>query len=313
MTSTKIEVKEPTRKHLLLTDLKKNKSIYLMLVPVVAYYLLFHIVPMTGLAISFQNYNPARGVFGSDWVGLKHFVDFLSSYYAFRIIRNTLLISLYTLAVSFPAPIILALMLNEVRSVPFKRSVQTITYLPYFVSLVIVCGIARDFLRLDGVINQLIKLVGLKGTPFLLYPQWFRTVYVGTEVWQGIGWGSIIFLAALSAINPELYDSADIDGAGRWRKLWSITLPSIMPTIVILLILRIGSLMFVGHEKILLLYSPATYETADVISTFVYRKGILDLNFSYSTAVGFFNSVTNFILLIIANLISRKLDQESLW
>jgi putative aldouronate transport system permease protein len=294
-------------------DLYYNRHIYIMLLPVVIYYILFHYQPMYGAQIAFKNYSPASGIWSSTFVGLKHYYAFFRSYYAFRIIRNTIVLNVLNIIFGFPAPIILALLLNEIINNRFKRVVQTVTYLPHFISLVVVCGIILDFLARDGVVNELIGFLGIKPIPFMLQPEWFRFVYVSSGIWQQIGWGSIIYLAALSGINPELYEAARVDGAGRWRQTLSITIPGIAPTIIIMLILRMGRMMNVGLEKVLLLYNSNTYETADVISTFVYRKGLLEMSYSYSTAVDLFNSVINFLMLVIVNRISRKVTETSLW
>ncbi len=291
----------------------KHKYVYLMLLPVLAYYFLFHYVPMAGSIIAFKNYAPGRGILDSPWVGLANFKDFFQSVYLWRLIRNTLTINLYELLFGFPAPIILALMLNEVRSRFFKRSVQTITYLPHFISVVVTVGIVLDFFSSDGIINALVTAFGGKPLSYMTEPNLFYSIYVGSNVWQQLGWKSIIYLAALSAIDPTLYEAANVDGAGRWAKLKHITLPGMMPIIVIMLILQIGNMMSVGFEKVMLMYNPSIYETADVISTFVYRKGLQDMNYSYSTAVGLFNSAINFTLLILANTISRKVSENSLW
>jgi len=282
-------------------------------IPVLAYYIIFHYGPMYGVIIAFKNFTPARGILGSPWVGLQWFKDFFSSYYFGRLLRNTLLINIYSLIFSFPAPIILALLLNELRSQKFKKAVQTISYLPHFISLVVICGMIVNFTARDGIINDIIAFFGGERTTMLLRPELFRSIYVISGIWQSVGWSSIIFLAALSGIDVELYQAAVIDGANRWHQVWHVTLPGILPTIVILLIMRIGSLMSVGYEKIILLYNSSIYETADVISTFVYRKGLLEANYSYSSAVGLFNSVINFLLLIIANWVSRKVNETSLW
>lgn len=295
------------------TDFLRNRYVYLMALPVVAYYVIFHYVPIYGLVIAFKDFSPRVGILESEWVGLEHFASFFNSYYAVRVIRNTILINVYQLVFSFPAPIILALLLNEVRSSTYKRSIQTITYLPHFISLVVVCGFIKDFTASDGVINDIIAFFGGERSGLLGQPELFRTIFVSSGIWQEIGWGSIIYLAALAGIDPGLYESATIDGAGRLKQTWYITLPGIMPTIVILLILRIGKMMSVGFEKIILLYSPITYETADVISSFIYRRGLVGFEYSYATAVGLFNSIINFLMLIGANWLSRKYSETSLW
>ncbi len=294
-------------------DLKRNRYVYLMLAPVVAYYLIFHYGPMYGAQIAFRDFSPAKGIWGSRWVGLAHLQSFIKGFYFTRLLRNTLLINILDLLFGFPAPIVLALLLNEVRWDPFKRFVQTITYMPHFISMVVVIGILADFTARDGLVNNVLSAFGVAATPFLQAPGWFRGLYVGSGIWQNVGWGSIIYLAALASIDPTLYEAAMVDGAGRLRQLWHITLPGIAPTIIILLILRVGNMMSVGYQKIILMYNPLTYETADVISTYVYRKGILEMGFSFSAAVGLLNSVINFALLILANSISRRVNETSLW
>ncbi|MGG1554702.1 ABC transporter permease subunit [Paenibacillus ferrarius] len=285
-----------------------------MLLPVVVYYVVFYYVPMYGLQIAFKDYSPGTGFLHSDWVGLKHFRDFFGSHYFLRILRNTLLISLYDLLFTFPASIVLALLLNELRSAVLKRTVQTITYMPHFISIVVVSGMLVDFLARDGLINNLLSSwFGLEPIAFLQESSWFRSVYISSNIWQNIGWGSIIYLSAMSGIDPSLYEASRVDGTNRWRQTFHITLPGIMPTVVILLILQIGHFMSIGADKILLLYNPTTYETADVIGTFVYRKGILESNFSYSAAVGLFNSLINFTLLVTANALSRRTSDNKLW
>ncbi|WP_257345930.1 ABC transporter permease [Pseudalkalibacillus decolorationis] len=294
-------------------DLKRNKNIYIMVLPVVIYYLVFHYGPMYGLQIAFKNFNTSEGIWASEWIGFDHFVEFFNSFYFWRLIKNTFLINFYELIFAFPAPIILALLLNEIRKMWFKRAVQTISYLPHFISVVVVVGMLVDFTARDGLINELLVGFGLEPISFLQEADWFRAVYIGSGIWQGIGWGSIIYLAAMSNINPALYEAARIDGAGRLKQALHITIPGIAPIIIILFILQMGSMLSVGFEKIILMYNPITYETADVISTYVYRKGILEASFSFSAAVGLFNAVINFSLLILANRISRRTSETSLW
>ncbi|WP_245773134.1 ABC transporter permease [Paenibacillus catalpae] len=284
-----------------------------MMLPVIAYYIIFHYVPMYGALIAFKEYSPMKGILGSDWVGLKHFHDFFSSYYFTRILKNTLVISLYSLIFEFPAPILLALLINEVQSKTFKKVAQTITYMPYFISLVVICGIITDFTNADGIINRLFMLFGYDGQAMLQKPELFRPIYILSEIWQRIGWESIIYIAALMSIDQEQYEAARMDGASRLKQIFYITLPGILPTITIMFILRMGNMLNVGFEKIILLYNPVTYNTADVISSFVYRKGLLEFGWSYSSAVGLFNSVVNLALLVTANYISRKVNKSSLW
>ena len=302
------------------SDLRKNKALYMMLIPALVFYIIFCYGPMYGAIIAFKDYSPSLGIMGSEWVGLKHFISFFKSAYFWRILRNTLTISFSTLVFGFPAPIILALLINELKSKKYAKLTQTITYLPHFISLVVVCGMIKDFTLNTGLINNiLVMLTGgaWKPTTLLNEPGFFVPIYVISDIWQGVGWGSIIYLSALAGIDQELYEAATIDGAGRWRQTIHVTIPGILPMIVIMLILRIGGLLNVGYEKIILLYNQATFETADVISTFVYRRGLLaeggSNQWSYSTAVGLFNSVINFILIIAANRISRKLTDTSLW
>lgn len=309
----KPQIDKNSFKYRAVRDLKLNKYVYLMLLPVVAYYIIFHYGPMYGLQIAFKDFSPGLGMFKSPWVGFQHFESFFESYYFWRLLRNTLLISFYELLFAFPASIILALLLNELKSVMFKRAVQTITYMPHFISIVVISGMLVDFLARDGLINNILAWFGFEPIPFLREPGWFRTVFIGSGIWQNVGWGSIIYLSAMSSIDPSLYEAAKVDGANRWRQTLHITLPGIMPTVIILLILQIGTFMSVGTEKILLLYNSTTYETADVIGTFVYRKGILEANFSYSAAIGLFNSIINFGLLVLANAISRKTSETRLW
>ncbi|MCI8442517.1 MAG: sugar ABC transporter permease [Provencibacterium sp.] len=291
----------------------RYKYVYLMFVPVAIYYMMFHFIPMAGAVIAFEDYSPRGGLFGSDWVGLQHFKDFFGSVYFWRLMRNTLVINLYGLFFGFPAPIILALMLSEVRKTGFKRTVQTITYMPHFISVVVAAGIILDFFAFDGLVNEVLKLLGINPQMFMTEPNYFYGIFVGSGIWQNVGWDSIIYLSTISAIDPTLYEAAVVDGAGRWAKLRHVTFPGILPTIIIMLILRIGNMLSVGFEKVLLLYNPSIYETADVISTYVYRMGLLNNDYSYSTAVGLFNSVVNFTLLVGANYFSKKMGDNSLW
>jgi len=294
-------------------DLRRNRYIYLMLAPVIAYYVIFHYGPMYGAIIAFKDYSPAQGILGSPWIGLQNFQDFFGSVYIVRLIRNTLAINVLDILFGFPAPIILALLLNELTTPHFKRWVQTITYLPHFMSLVVVVGIMIDFLARDGLINNLLRIGGIQSTAFMQNASWYWILYVGSSIWQSVGWGSIIFLAAIANVDPSLYEAAVVDGANRWRQMWHVTLPGIMPMIITLLILRIGMMMSVGYEKTILMYNPSTYDTADVISSYVYRKGVLGMDYGFSAAVGLFNSVINFAFLFAANRLSRRANQMTLW
>lgn len=294
-------------------DWKRNRSLYLMVLPVILFYILFHYKPMYGAIIAFQDYNPRQGVTGSEWVGFDQFIRFFTSPYFGRLRKNTLLLSVYGIIFGFPAPIILALLLNELRARRFKKTVQTITYLPHFISLVVVTGIIKDFTQSTGLINDIIVMFGGERSSLIQNPALYRTIYIVSDIWQGIGWGSIIYLSALSGVDQQLYEAASIDGAGRWKQLIHVTLPGIAPTIVIMLIMRMGQLLGTGYEKTILLYNEATYETADVIASYIYRVGILERNWSYSTAIGLFNSVINLALLIATNKISRRVSETSLW
>lgn len=294
-------------------DLNRHWRIYLMALPVIAYYLIFHYGPMYGLQIAFKDFSPAKGVLDSPWVGLKHFDAFFNGIYFWRLIKNTILLNLYDLLFGFPAAIILALLLNEIRHSVFKRVVQSISYLPHFISIVVVAGMMIDFLSRDGLINQLTGFFGIGEIDFMQDEHWFRFLFVSSGIWQGIGWGSIVYLAAIATIDPTLYEATRMDGAGRWKQTLHITIPGMMPTIVILFILQVGNLLTVGSEKVLLLYNPLTYGTADVISTYVFRKGVLEASYSFTAAVGLFNSVISFILIVAANSVVKRISDNKLW
>jgi putative aldouronate transport system permease protein len=297
----------------LFVDIRNNKLLYVMLLPVLLYYVVFHYFPMYGSIIAFKDFSPRLGIWGSDWAGAENFKTFFTGMYFWRTVKNTVLISFYELLFGFPAPIILALLLNEVRRSLFKRAVQTVTYLPHFISIVVIAGMVKEFTSSDGIVNDIIAFFGGERMSLLLEPEAFRSIYVSSGIWQQIGWGTIIYLAALTGIDQEQYEAAKMDGAGRWRQMLNVTLPGLMPTIVILLILSVGRIMNVGFEKIILLYTPSTYETADVISSYVYRVGLQEFNYSFSAAVGLFNSIINFVLVICSNWLSRRLNDTSLW
>ena len=294
-------------------DFKRNKFKYLLVLFPVIYMLIFAYKPMYGLIIVFQKYRPSAGIDGSPWVGFDNFIRFFKDIYFWRLLRNTFSISMLSIVFSFPMPIILALLLNEVRSSKFKRTVQTITYMPHFIAIVVVCSLIKTFTASNGVINDLIAALGGERTNLLANGSLFYPIYIISGVWQNIGWDSIIYLAALSSIDQEQYEAARVDGAGRMKQMWYITLPGLLPTISMLLVLRLGSVLSVGFEKILLLYQPGIYEVADVISTYVYRKGLLDADFSYSSAVGLFNSLVNIVFLLVSNRLSKKLGQNGLF
>jgi putative aldouronate transport system permease protein len=275
-------------------DLRLNKYVYIMAVPIILFYVVFHYLPMAGVVIAFQKFNAFKGILGSEWVGLQHFQDFLTSPYAYRVIRNTLLI-------------------NEISNSAFKKTIQSVSYMPHFISLVVICGMLTDFSSSAGVINDIIQAFGGERTNLLMDKELFRTIFVSSGIWQEVGWGSIIYLATLSAVDPSLHEAASIDGAGRFQRMLHVTIPALIPTITILLILRLGHIMSEGFEKVILLYNPLTYETADVISSYVYRRGLQEANYSFGAAVGLFNSTINFITLILANYLSRRFVKESLW
>lgn len=294
-------------------DIKKNYGAYFLVLFSVIFYIIFSYKPMYGAIIAFKNYSPGKGILGSDWVGLKHFGAFFGSYYFGRLLKNTLTLSLSLLVFGFPAPIIFALLMNEIQRTAFKRTVQTITYMPHFVSLVVACSLVKLFTSDSGFIVQFMTMFGFEPISLLSKSKYFVPVYVLQNIWKEVGWGTIIYLAALSGVDPNLYEAAKIDGAGRWQQTIHVTLPCITSTIVILFIMRMGSIMNVGYENIILLYNEGIYDTADVISTFVFRKGLEDFQWSYSTAVGLFNSVINFALVFATNKISRKVSDVSLW
>ena len=294
-------------------EIKKNKLTYAMAIPGILFFLIFHYAPMFGVIIAFQDYSVARGFFASEWVGLKHIIDFCKSVYFTRTVSNTVVISVMNLVIGFPAPIILALLLNEIKSGGYKRVVQTVTYIPHFISTVIICGMISKFCMKDGMFNIILGWFGFEAKNLLQEPAAFKWIYVLSDLWQQVGWNSIIYLAALTNVDPTLYEAASIDGAGKLRQVFAITIPSIIPTVVTLFIMRMGSMLSVGSDKILLLYNPTIYETSDVINTYVYRKGLLEMNYSYSTAIGLFNSLVNLCFLNASNAISRKVTETSLW
>lgn len=294
---------------------KKTKYLQLLALPGIIYYIIFHYIPMYGVIIAFKDYNMRLGIMDSPWVGLKYFVNFVNQPDFWKLIRNTVLINVYNLIFAFPAPIILALFLNEIKNAVAKKFVQTVSYLPHFISTVSLVGMVIVFFSPDGPINK-VFVTGLfhkESIYFMAKPEWFRSLYISTDIWQGIGWGAIVYLAALAGVNSELYEAAAIDGCSRVKRIWHITLPGIQPTIVIMLILKLGSMMSLGTDKILLMQNNLNMEVSDVISTFVYRRGLERGEYSFSTAVGVFNSIINFALLTIANKISKVVNETSLW
>ena len=311
----KEKTSQPVRKkNSFLKYMSNDYQIYLLMLPAIIFIAIFCYYPMYGAQIAFRDYKFKLGFWGSEWVGLKHFARFVTSSNFWPLFRNTLLLSLYSLVAGFPAPIILAFLLNEMRSQKFKRVVQMLTYIPHFMSTVAICGLILLFVKRDtGIINQIIVMLGGEAQDFITDPGAFRTIYVLSGVWAGAGWGSIIYLAALSGVDSQIIEAARIDGANRLQKIIYIDFPSILPTIIILLVLNCGSLLSVGFEKVLLLQNQLNMETSDVISTYVYRIGILDAQYSYTTAIGLFNSVVNVIVLVIVNTIAGKLSDTSLW
>lgn len=288
-------------------------QLYVLLLPAAVYFFIFHYIPLYGVQIAFKHYVAGKGIWGSPWAGFDHFERFFQSYYFWDLIRNTLVLNVYGLLL-FPLPVLLALSFNEVRNAAFKKWAQTITYAPHFISTVVMAGMIIAFLDPQtGLVNNVIKLFGGEPVQFLITPHWFKHIFVWSGQWQGLGWGAIIYLAALAGVNPELHDAASVDGASRLRRIWHINIPAIMPTVIILFILSMGSFMSVGFEKVLLLQNPLNMSSSDVIQTFVYRSGLLQSQYSFSAAVGLFDSVINVLLLIAANQGARRLTQNSLW
>lgn len=285
-----------------------------MIIPVIAFFIIFAYLPLYGIQIAFKDFSAFKGIWDSPWVGFKHFERFFDSYYFWRLIKNSLLLGVYSLAIGFPIPIILALMLNEVKSNRFKKFVQTITYAPYFLSTVVIVGMLFIFLSpRTGLINHIIQAFGGDPVAFMTSAGWFKTLYVFSDVWQTAGWSSIIYLASLSGIDTQLHEAAKVDGATKLQRIWHINIPGIMPTIVILLILNLGSVLSIGFEKVLLMQNNLNMSGSDIISTYVYRSGILDAQYSFSTAVDLFNSIINFVLLVTVNYVARKVNDTSLW
>ena len=297
-----------------LKDIYRDRYLYLLLLPFLLYYAIFIFKPMGGLIIAFKDYSVFKGVAKSPWVGFKHFKLFFESPYFFRTLKNTLLINILSLLFAFPAPIILAILLNEVRQKRLKKTIQTLTYMPYFISTVVVVGIVTNLLSPShGLITFAVEKITGEKPYYLMYPQYFRTIFITMQIWQSVGYNSVVYLAALSGINTELYEAAAIDGAGKLKQIWNITIPGILPTIMVMLILRIGSMLSLSTDAILLLYQPSTYEVSDVIGTYVYRMGITGTNYSLATAVDLFNSIIALILVWGANTISKKVTEEGIW
>ncbi|WP_080873381.1 ABC transporter permease [Oceanobacillus timonensis] len=307
--STKLPKPKKKKKKIL-----QNWQLYIFILPAFLYFFIFHYIPMYGVQIAFKDFIPSSGIWGSEWVGLEHFKRFFDSYYFWDLIKNTLGLSVYELIIGFPLPIILALALNEAKDGLYKRTVQTVTYAPHFISVVVMAGMIIAFLSpATGIINHGLTLLGFDPIPFMSDPKWFKTVYVFSGVWQSTGWGTIIYLAALSGVDPQHHEAAIVDGASRLQRIWHINIPALVPTMIILLIMNLGNIMAMGFEKILLLQNPLNLESSNVIATFVYQAGLLDAQYSFASAVGLFNSVINAILLITVNQIARKRSETSLW
>lgn len=297
----------------MLKRLFKCKTLYLMLLPAFLITLIFNYFPIGGLVISFNNYKVSTGIYGSEWVGFRWFTQFFTNPYAERIIRNTVLLGMLNFLISFPAPIFLALLFNELKNQRFKKIAQTVSYIPHFLSTVIIVGMLKNFTSQFGFINNIISTLGGERILFFTRSEWFRTLYIGSGLWQGVGWGTIIYLAALAGIDPGLYEAAVLDGATRLQKIYYITIPAIIPTISTLFILAIPGVIGSDTEKILLMYSNSTMETADVIGTYIHREGIEGANYSYSSSVGLALSCVSFVLLFITNGLSKKITENSLW
>lgn len=294
--------------------IKRDRQLLLLFIPCILFYAIFRYGPLYGLIIAFKDYNVFQGILGSEWVGLKHFIKFFNSDDFWLLFKNTFLLGFYTLIFSFPFPIILALLLNEVRVRWFKKSVQTLTYLPAFLSVVVISSMLIDMLSPgSGIINQIIAWLGFEKIYFIAMPEWFRTVYISSGIWSNLGYEAIIYMAAIAGISPTLYEASRVDGCNRWQNMRHITIPGIMPTILIMFILKTGSMIQVGYEKVLLLYTPTTYKVADVFSTYVYRKGLLETNYSYAAAVGMFEAFVAMAMLLIANYTSRRFGGRGLW
>lgn len=316
LTQKKSAVSEATirSKSKFINDFSKNYDLYLLLIPGLIALIIFKYVPMYGVAIAFQDFNIFKGISGSQWVGLSNFMKLFGSEEFYRVFSNTLLISLYKLVLLFPLPIFIAIVLNEIKSMAYKKTVQTIIYLPHFISWVVVAGLFTNILSpTNGLINNMIESFGGKPIPFLMSKEWFRSVLVITDGWKGMGWGAIIYIAAIAGIDQELYEAAYLDGAGRIKQIIYITIPGIASTIILMLILRLGHILEVGTEQVLMLYNPTVYEVGDVIGTYVYRMGIGKMDYSFSTAVGLFNSVVGYILIISGNYLSRKILSKGIW
>lgn len=291
----------------------RDKYLYLIMLLPLVYFIVFHYIPMYGIILAFKKFDISLGILDSPWVGFQYFEEFFSNPYSWTLVWNTVALRLWHLALGFPAPIIMALLLNEIRQERFKRMVQTSSYLPHFISLVVVCGMVVTFLASDGPINSIITFFGGQSVQWMQRPEFFRPIYIISGIWQDAGWTSVIYLAALTAINTDLYEAAVIDGASRFQRLQYVTMPGIMPTVMIMFLLRVGQLLTIDFQRVLLLYTPSTYETADILGTYIYRRGIISADFSFATAIGLFQSVVGLVFLLGSNTIAKKLGQTGLW
>ena len=303
------EAREP-----LLVVLRRDWMLYAMLAPALIWFLVFMYQPMVGLQIAFKQFSAFMGMEASPWIGLEHFYTLFGNDQFLRALQNTLTISLYSLLLASPMPILLALMINEVQSKGLRKSVQTVVYLPHFISVVVLAGIVIAVLSpTTGLVNNALAALGLDKTYFLTRPEWFRTIYIVSNIWKEAGFDSIVYLAAIMGINPALYESAQVDGATRWQMMWRVTIPSILPTIAVLLVIRLGNILEVGYEYIVLLYQPATYQTADVISTYIYRQGVQGARYDLAAAAGVFNAVVALVLVLAANKLSRRITRTGVF
>ena len=298
----------------MIKTIKRHYALYLMLVMPIFYFIVFKYIPIIGNLLAFRKYSVLHPFLGEAWVGIKYFKMFLSEPTFYNILRNTVILSVEVLCISFPVPIIFALLLNELKHVRFKRVVQTVSYLPHFISIVVVVGFVVQILSPTyGLLNLIRVKLGMEAINYMAKPEYFRPIYIVTDIWQNMGWNAILYIAALSGVDPQLYEAAEVDGAGRFQKMLHVTIPGILPTIVITFILAVGNMLSIGYEKVLLLMNNLNRDTADVIGTYVYRRGIVDGSYSYSTAVSLFMSVISLFLITVTNKISAKVTEESLW
>lgn len=290
-------------------EMKKNYNLYLMILPGFLGFIIFHYFPIFGVSIAFKDYDLVMGFADSPFVGLKHFISFFRDLYFFRVLKNTLLLGIYSLLWGFWPPIVMALLLNEITSIRAKKFFQTVSYLPHFIAIVVIVGIMMQLLSVDGIVNHL----RIQKISFFSNSKYFRTLFISSNIWKEVGWGSVLYLATITGIGAQLYEASYIDGANRFQRMWHVTLPGILPTIIIILILNTSRIINVSFEKVYLMQNPVIYEVADVMQTYVYRRGVINRNFSYATAVGLFNSVVSFAILYMANKFSRMIKQNSLW